>query len=474
MAYLIHQFLKAEKTESTETEAGETVAAEIPPVNEDEVIPPEFTIPYTLAEELRENVAPRHIFIFLDGTWNEERTSTGLPSPTNVLRMYQELNHKTDTPNFPSDTPQVIARYYRGVGNRQDNTGGDQYRYAFSAADEEKIRGAALAGLYRDYKSKKDSIYIIGFSRGAASARLLAREICLKGLPPKLTVSTMYHGNLLTGQIEPRTSRVERIGQESEGHKVRVAFLGCWDTVYGLGLPLRFPQKGLWNNFLDGIVRTINSIIPRGEKGFRGDEHKIPKEVDKAVHCVAIDETRNEFLPSLMPHADNVEEVWFPGVHSDVGGGYDDNKLARAPYQFMKSRLIASVKTQNGNAATLFKTKRKVEKKISYRFHFYGLNTGIGRMKNLIGFGKRMRRIRVLDAPADKLVKPKIHISLKHLHNSSLVFAADHKDKLLWIITYDPYNLRELRDNKRDNNSDIEQDDHFEYAYDNEKLAIFK
>ncbi len=435
-----------------------------------EVIPPEFTIPYTLTNELREDAAPRHIFIFFDGTWNEDRTLTGLSSPTNVLRMYQKLNHETDNPGLQPNVSHVIARYYRGVGNRQDNDAARRRWFAFSGMDEERIRSTALANLYLDYKSKKDSIYIIGFSRGAASARLLAREICLKGLPPKLKVTTTYFGNLLTKQIEPRISRVERIGQDNEAHKVKVAFLGCWDTVDALVLPNRYPR----HKWMDKLVRWCKSIIPRltGKEGFRGDENKIPLEVDKAVHCVALDETRHEFLPSLMPYAPNVEEVWFPGVHSDVGGGYKDNMLADAPYKFMKSRLIASVKAHGGNMETLFKGEAERNVATKYCFHFYGLNGGVEsvkRTKELLGFGRSIRRIRVLDAPSH--VKPKIHSSLKLIRNSDSVFAADDNDKLTWMITYEPYNVRELRDNNRGNNVQ-KPEDHFEYAYDDEKASL--
>ena len=420
-----------------------------------EVIQPKFTKSYTLAQELPKGKAPRHIFIFLDGTWNEERTLTGAATPTNVLRMYQELSHDTDIPETNAGVSRVIARYYRGVGNRQDNIAADRLWFGFNGKDEERIRRAALAGLYQDYKSKSDNIYIIGFSRGAACARLLARDICLNGLPPKLEVHTEHFANLLTGQIEPRVIDAKRLGEESGAHKPRIAFLGCWDTVDAFVLPSRFPQEGGWNKFKDNAVRYFKSVVfPRltGKERFRGNENEIPENVDTAVHCVAMDETRHAFLPTLMPYAQNVEEVWFPGVHSDVGGGYDDNLLAQAPYQFMKSRLIAAAAAHGLKDVNLFKSDETKKTSDEYCFHFHGLNAGFERMKDLLGFGASMRRIRVLGAP-DESVKPKIHSSLQSIMNSGSVFAANHNNKRMWTITYDPYSVRELRDN-------------FEIAYD--------
>src|SRR5262245_7807990 len=67
-------------------------------VSENEVIPSDFVRTYPLPESKKDG-PPRHIFIFLDGTWNEERTPIGLATPTNVLRMYQEMNLK------PPETP---------------------------------------------------------------------------------------------------------------------------------------------------------------------------------------------------------------------------------------------------------------------------------------------------------------------------------------------------------------------------------
>jgi hypothetical protein len=417
---------------------------------EGEVIRADFATSYTFPAQADEVLATRHIFIFLDGTWNEERSLGGIATPTNVLRMYQQLNHESGLESSGAGH-KIIARYYRGVGSRQDCTTANRFWFGFNGKDEQRIRAAAFAGLYCDYKSKNDCIYILGFSRGAASARLLAKDICDKGFPPELDVDTTYFPNLLTGQVEARVVRLTKkfAGQNSgkENYRPKIAFLGCWDTVDAFVLPSRFPGRSGFDRLKDATVRAIKSTVPRvlGWERFRQGENEIPDKVEKAVHCVAIDETRHAFLPTLMPHAANVEEVWFPGVHADVGGGYDDNVLAQAPYDFMKNRLSVAFKAHGGDPGRLLKAESETFISPQFCFHFHGLNSGLGQLKDIAGFGTSIRRIRVLNPP-DNTVKPKIHASIHAIRKSDAVFAANRAEKRTWRIVYDPYNVRELLD----------------------------
>ena len=415
-------------------------------VSENEVIRSEYFTTYPLRESKKDG-PPRYIFIFLDGTWNEERTAIGLATPTNVLRMYQELNLQPPTSSVRHE---IIAHYFRGVGNRQDNSAPDRMWFGFNGKDEERIRGAAFAALFANYRGPEDSIYILGFSRGAASARLLARDICVRGLPTKLRVHTRHFSNLLTAQIEPRVERIERLGDSSEdaNQHPKIAFLGCWDTVDAFALPSRFPEEGLLNKVMDKTIRGMKlMLLPRlWEERFRGQENDIPVGVEKAVHCVAIDETRHAFLPTLMPHAETVEEVWFPGVHSDVGGGYDENKLSEGPYNFMKRRLVAALRKRGLDESAVFKNlSERLPIVDSYYFHFHGLlNSGIRRGKRILGFGAGIRRIRVLGSATPRL--PKIHASIYAVTNSKSVFAHNPRGKRGWSITYNPYNVAELKE----------------------------
>lgn len=426
-----------------------------------EVIPSAFTSEYSLFSG-KDTECQRHIFIFLDGTWNEERTLSGEATPTNVLRMFQELQQTT--PSRPSICKnkhvEIIAHYYRGVGSRQDNSAANRLRFGFNGKDEERIRSAAFADVYRNYHGSNDHIYILGFSRGAASARLLARDLVRKGLPLKLEVHTTHFPNLLTGQIEARVEKVDRLG-DFNAYYPNVAFLGCWDTVDAFVLPSRFPKQGALNIIMDKAVRILKSPLPRlfGSERFDREESEIPGNICKAVHCVAIDETRNAFLPTLMPDAPNVEEVWFPGVHSDIGGGYDDNLLAKEPYKFMKKRLIEATNLPENK---LFKSSKKNNRSSEFCFHFQGLNAGLKKAKGLFGFGTSMRSIRVLHPNSDYAL-PKVHDSLYRIINSDSVFAANTKNKRTWSIIYSPYNIRELKGRFKVVKMDEPQDESYQH-----------
>ena len=114
-----------------------------------------------------------------------------------------------------------------------------------------------------------DTICIVGFSRGAAESRLLA--------------SSLSKDN------------------------ISVRLLCCFDTVAQIG----GPDKSQWPD--DGLLFENNAVA---------------ESVEQAIHLVSIDENRILFPPTLMDHDDRVHEVWFAGVHSDLGGGYAEHGLS--------------------------------------------------------------------------------------------------------------------------------------------------
>jgi uncharacterized protein (DUF2235 family) len=90
-----------------------------------------------------------------------------------------------------------------------------------------------------------------------------------------------------------------------------IEFVGVWDTVGALGIPVPF-----WG--------TLNS------KSFLFHDTEPSKIVQHARHAVSIDENREDFRPELWddkPGLD-IEQVWFAGTHSDVGGGYKQSGLS--------------------------------------------------------------------------------------------------------------------------------------------------
>jgi hypothetical protein len=388
----------------------------------------------------------RSFFVLLDGTWNEERGKGTNFAPSNVRKLYDSLQ---------ADSPTQIARYFRGVGSAQDNGLLKRWWYGFTGEDERRIRESARATINREFRPG-DGLFILGFSRGAACARRLANDLATDGIYETIRIRTQMVANRVTDQVESRF-----VGFRCEGEKVQVnvAFLGCWDTVGAFVLPLRFPN----NPWLDWIVRKWTSLGEslKGNVAFR--DLTVAPNVKRAVHCVAIDETRNAFLPTLMNTDPRVEEVWFPGVHADVGGGYVNDGLARVTLRFMVKRLDEWVKAAKLRPIEWrndeLKRVRSLEPDQKYHVHFHGLTRGFQL------YGKSVRRIRAMSGNhPDHNVKPRVHWNVAELWQSDSVFAEDQRQTDAWRIDYRPFNVHELNQIYGHLRADIESDWPFEWV----------
>ncbi|MEM7347331.1 MAG: DUF2235 domain-containing protein, partial [Chloroflexota bacterium] len=139
--------------------------------------------PYTIKKE--SDGRRRNFFVLMDGTWNDENGAKGSGLITNVVKLFRSLEEEPSA---------QIARYFRGVGND------DEYGWAgrlFGGAfgnEEQRIRNHAYATIVKEYKPG-DRLFIFGFSRGAASARMLASQLAKEGIPDKIIISTEVRAN---------------------------------------------------------------------------------------------------------------------------------------------------------------------------------------------------------------------------------------------------------------------------------------
>ena len=255
----------------------------------------------------------RHILVFLDGTWNDENGKDGDGIVTNIYKLFSSMSgnlDKTDVP-FKRETSTQLALYFRGVGNDEDHsTVGTFYEGAFGAG-EKRIRDNAYSEIVRHYR-RGDKISIFGFSRGAACARLLAGKINKYGIKQEIEVQ----GKTNDGEFYFQNYK----HKDERKLPVDVEFLGIFDTIGAFGIPINIP--GL-------PFQKINLF----------KNLKVAKNVKQVVHCVAIDESREPFIPTLCNQSDKVDEVWFAGVHTDVGGGYRYAELGKITLGYMVSRL---------------------------------------------------------------------------------------------------------------------------------------
>jgi hypothetical protein len=270
--------------------------------------------------------APKNLLVFCDGTWSaSDQKEGGLATPTNVVRLKNALS--------PTDKSGCEQRtyYHPGVGTEGDifsRLAGGAYGKGLS----QNIQ-SAYGWLAKNYQPG-DAIYLFGFSRGAFTVRslggLLSRMGLFdgSGLPSDelwQNVERAYEG--YRAKVRP-ASRLPGFRDEV----VPVTFIGVWDTVGSLGIP---DDMALLNH------------LDRPENWRFHDTHLGPT-VRFARHALALDERRASFTPTLwtdpkthVPHHDNqrVKQVWFPGSHSDVGGGILDSGLADGALHWMMTEL---------------------------------------------------------------------------------------------------------------------------------------
>lgn len=349
----------------------------------------------------------RNVIILLDGTWQDENEGEKI---SNVVKLWECLE---------KDSDQQITRYFRGVGNDEEFSMIGSLISGFTGNREKKVRQNAYATINKEYRPG-DRIFIFGFSRGAACARMLASDLCDHGLYEKINITSVPKSNKRSNHVEVRFKRYAVDGRKSD---VQVEFLGVWDTVGAFGIPMKILG------------------IPFNKWDLFKDMH-IAKNIKKAVHIVAIDETRDPFKPTLMNKEPGiVKEVWFPGVHSDVGGSYVEDELAKISLNFMVKEFKKAAQNL-GDPEILFDDK-KVKKYTSDAydtavFHFLGL-----------GWKKSIRDIFVQSEDNPTNEKPNIHRSVFDLQKSSNVHCVNTKKKIStnYLIQYNPINVKALNHN---------------------------
>ena len=261
--------------------------------------------------------------VFFDGTWNraDQVSRSGEPSPTNVTKLFEAT-----LPHDGQGRPQIV-HYVQGVGTRRSERlrGGG---FGLGISDNIKEGYRFLVSNYEP----GDDIYIFGFSRGAFSARSLAGMIRNVGL---LKREKVYLINEAYDRYRDRAESWRPDGNEAKAFRAShtwtdetIRFLGVFDTVGALGAPF-------------GIL--LSWIV---DKLFRCRFHdlQLSSIVQSAYHALAVDERRLPFRPTLMQpnknhHPGNFEQRWFPGVHSNVGGGYPKTGLADTALEWMVGKV---------------------------------------------------------------------------------------------------------------------------------------
>ncbi|KAG2146796.1 hypothetical protein DEU56DRAFT_931058 [Suillus clintonianus] len=293
-------------------------------------------------------MAPQMLLVFCDGTGmdgnlasrssvaqstkgnvnevveNSETTSSEAPRgggnkqfPTNVIRLARSVKPLT------AKGKKQIVFYQSGVGSeanfKGDQVTGTTFEQALGTAVASKIRDA-YAFIAQNYEDK-DEICIFGrvltqllygfgltdvdlsfdsFSRGAYTARKVSGLIDRIGLLKREHLGQFF---LIWSQLVDGETPTIPTGTR----RPRIKCVGVWDTV-------------------GSVYKTIDALAIK--------DTSLPATIDLALHGISLQENRKSFLPTLwtappggVPPTQKLKQIWFPGAHSDVGGGYERREL---------------------------------------------------------------------------------------------------------------------------------------------------
>ncbi|MEU0084618.1 DUF2235 domain-containing protein [Streptomyces sp. NPDC006274] len=250
----------------------------------------------------------KRLVVCCDGTWN----FADQPSKTNVAKVALSVR-----PGSAAGKEQRVY-YHSGVG----------------AHRRERLRGGAFGvGLSRNVVNAyrflvetyepDDELFLFGFSRGAFTARSLAGLVRNCGILRRDHIDRIPEAwALYRDRIEQPNGAATTLFRRSYARDTEIHFIGVWDTVGALGIPV--PDSA-W----------LQPAANRYNRRWAFHNTELSSWVRAAFHALAIDEQRSAFRPALWhqqsgaaQQGQELKQVWFAGVHSDIGGSYKETGLS--------------------------------------------------------------------------------------------------------------------------------------------------
>jgi uncharacterized protein (DUF2235 family) len=298
---------------------------------------------------------PKRVILCFDGTWNTpaephaglaelderfrrladlddaamrqeiEHVDPNAGVETNVCRLYRSVLRLGEG-DVPPGELQQTKWYDRGVGTDwYDRVAGGAFGLGLSRKIREGYR--FLSDTYDD----GDEVFVFGFSRGAYTARSLVGMVRNCGLLPKgasgggpdspelLEAYELYRAR----DDGPDSERAKGFRAEKRAPLIPIEFLGVWDTVGALGIPLE-------------------SFAAFNKEQFEFHDTELSGIVRNAFHAVAVDEHREPYRVALWDPKRKVDQAmeqrWFVGAHADVGGGYPSRALSDITLRWMQQK----------------------------------------------------------------------------------------------------------------------------------------
>ncbi|MES0491285.1 MAG: DUF2235 domain-containing protein [Leptospirales bacterium] len=296
----------------------------------------------------KKKVIGKNIIICSDGTGNSAAKS----NKTNVFKIFESVNVGGFYDKEAKGLRKQVAFYDDGVGNddwKPLKILGGMFGYGVS-----KNICQLYEAIARVYKPG-DKLFFFGFSRGAYTVRALAGLIATCGIVDirksnlNLGEATKdaykvyrrkYHtliGSL--GHMIMRTPKLENFREKFAVHRTKdddgipaIEFIGVWDSTSAVGIPVEI------------IKHAINKYVYK----FEFTNNILGQNVKKAYHAISIDDERKTLRPNIWKEQNNrnkdqvIEQVWFSGVHSNVGGGYPKSGMSHVSLDWMMNRAEAA------------------------------------------------------------------------------------------------------------------------------------
>jgi uncharacterized protein (DUF2235 family) len=288
----------------------------------------------------------KNIILLSDGTGN----AASKIWRTNVWRTFEAID--LSQPDQPDNQSYQVALYADGVGTSSFKPlalFGGMFGWGLKRNVIECYKFVC-----RSYQPG-DRIYGFGFSRGAYTIRVALRLILLQGLVKYENNEAELHRYAITAYRAFRKEHVASLWHIELMRRIRdfilrtpyeklkelkvtvseIRFVGLWDTVAAYGLPVEEMTR-----FYSKWIFPFEILDPQ-----------LHPDVKRACHALSIDDERTTFHPVLWTetksdthvddeparytHQERISQVWFSGVHSNVGGGYPDDSLAHVSLDWM-------------------------------------------------------------------------------------------------------------------------------------------
>lgn len=240
-----------------------------------------------------DDATARSLIVGFDGTWNQpEQTDDGVPTPTNVVKFLRALT---------ADGGRQVQHYEEGVGTGNwEALAGGLYGYGLEMRIQGAYRFLRRRFADADWPRESNRVFLLGFSRGAYTARRVAGMLHFSGIPVSADDCELGWDVYANHDV----ARALSLKDDGRFFDVPIEALFLWDTVKATNDP----------DYGDDL------LSPNVHCGY---------------HAMALDERRKFFPVVRWRHDPRVQQAWFAGTHSDVGGGYRDAGLSDAALKWM-------------------------------------------------------------------------------------------------------------------------------------------